>query len=64
MNCFVCGKKKKSFEVWTNKIVIGATYDSEFQDNEIVRSLPEKSVICHNCMKKIHEKVNEKRKTE
>lgn len=53
MNCFVCSKKKKDFEVWTNKTVIGATYDSVFQDHDIIRQLPDKSVICHDCMRKI-----------
>ncbi|KAF6245004.1 hypothetical protein [Nitrosopumilus sp. b2] len=61
MNCFVCAKIKEDFEVWTNKIVIGATYDSVFQDHEIIRQLHDKSVICHDCMKKIIADVDAKR---
>jgi len=57
VNCFVCGKKKEDYQVWTNKIVIGATYDSVFQDHDIIRSLPDKSVICHECIKSIEETV-------
>ncbi len=58
MNCFVCSKKKEDFEVWTNKIVIGATYDSVFQDHDVIRNMPEKSVICHACMRKIIDEVD------
>ena len=58
MNCFVCSKEKKDHEVWTNKIVIGAMYDSVFQDHQIIRSLPNKAVICHLCLKKIIDEVN------
>ena len=61
MDCFVCAKKKENYQVWTNKIVIGATYDSEFQDHDIIRSLPEKSVICHDCIKTIEKEVEKKR---
>lgn len=63
MNCFVCGKKKEEYQVWTNKIVIGATYDSEFQNNDIIRNLSEKSVICHPCIKELERIVDEKRKS-
>ena len=62
MYCFVCAKKKEDFQVWNNKIVIGATYDSEFQNHEIIRHLPEKSVICHDCIKMIKKEVEKKRK--
>jgi hypothetical protein len=62
MNCFVCAKKKEDYEVWTNKIVIGATYDSEFQNNDIIRNLSDKSVICHVCIKTIEKEVEDKRK--
>ena len=62
MNCFVCAKKKEDYEVWTNKIVIGATYDSEFQNNAIIRNLSDKSVICHVCIKTIEKEVEGKRK--
>jgi len=61
VNCFVCGKKKEDYQVWTNKIVISATYGSEFQNNEIVRNLSDKSVICHNCMKAIERQVEMKK---
>ncbi|MDH3312317.1 MAG: hypothetical protein OEM28_04110 [Nitrosopumilus sp.] len=61
MNCFVCGKKKEDYQVWNNKVVIGATYDSEFQNNEIIRNLSDKSVICHNCMKTIEKQVKIKK---
>ena len=53
MNCFVCGTKKEDFQVWTNKIVIGATYDSEFQNNDIIKKLPSDGVICHKCIENI-----------
>ena len=61
MNCFVCGKKKEDYEVWTNKIVIGATYNSDFQNNEIIRNLLDKSVICHVCIKVIEKQVEKER---
>ena len=48
--------------MWSNKIVIGATYDSDFQNDEIIRSMNEKSVICHACVQMILDKVNESRK--
>ena len=62
MNCFVCSKKKEDFEVWNNKMVISATYDSEFQDDEQIRQMTDKSVICHDCIQSIKNKVDEKRK--
>jgi hypothetical protein len=62
MKCFVCSKKKEDYDVWTNKIVIGATYDSEFQDNDIIRNISDKSVICHDCVQTILNKVEENRK--
>ena len=62
MDCFVCSKKKEDFEVWNNKIVIAATYDSEFQNNEQIRKMDGKSVICHDCMQLIKDKVDESRK--
>ncbi len=61
MNCFVCGKKKEDYEVWTNKIVIGATYNSDFQNNEIIRNLLDKSVVCHVCIKVIEKQVEKER---
>jgi len=56
MNCFVCSKRKEDFQVWHNKIVIGATYDSEFQNNEHIRKMDEKAVICHDCVELIKNK--------
>ncbi|MFQ5497660.1 MAG: hypothetical protein ACE5DU_07240 [Nitrosopumilus sp.] len=61
MNCFVCSKKKEDFEVWTNKMVIGATYDSVFQEHDVVKNLQRDSVICHMCMKKIQDEVDSSR---
>ena len=62
MNCFVCGKKKEDYEVWTNKIVIGVKYDSIFQDHDIIRNLSNKSIICHQCIKSIEDEVVQHRK--
>ncbi len=57
MNCFVCGKEKQDFEVWSNKLVIGITYDSEFQNNDVIASMSDKSVICHQCIIEIQKKI-------
>ena len=62
LNCVSCSKIKGDYDVWSNKIVIGATFDSAFQDDEIIRSMNEKSVICHDCVQMILDKVNENRK--
>jgi len=62
MNCIVCSKKKKDFEVWSNKMIIAATYDSELQNHESIRKMTEKSVICHDCMQSIINKVHQNRK--
>lgn len=59
INCFVCGKRKKDHEVWWNKIVIGITYDSEFQNNETIRNMSDKSMMCHGCIKIIERIVEE-----
>ncbi len=59
MNCIACSKKKGDYDVWTNKIIIGATYDSKFQDNNIIRSMSDKSVICHDCVQTVLNKVEE-----
>ena len=56
MNCFVCGKKKQDFEVWSNKLVIGITYDSDFQNNDVISSMSDKSIICHQCIIEIQKK--------
>ena len=61
MNCMVCSKTKTEYDVWTNKIVIGALYDSEFQNHKIVRDMTPQSVICHECMDKIQQEVDEER---
>jgi hypothetical protein len=57
VNCIACSKKKGDYDVWTNKIIIGATYNSKFQDNGIIRSMSDKSVICHNCVQIVLNKV-------
>ncbi len=62
MNCLVCSKKKEDFEVWNNKIVIAATYDSEFQNHEQIRQMTDKSIICHDCIQSIKDQVNKNRK--
>ena len=59
MECLVCGKKKEDFEVWSNKIVIAVTYDSELQNHESIRKMNAGSVICHDCMQSIINQVNE-----
>jgi hypothetical protein len=61
VKCFISGKKKEDHQVWNNKLGIGATYDSEFQNNEVIRNLSEKSVICHNCIKTIEKQVKMKK---
>lgn len=62
MNCLVCSKKKKDFEVWNNKVVIAATYDSEFQNHKQIRKMNEKSIICHDCIQSIKEQVDQNRR--
>ncbi len=62
MNCFVCSKMKEDFEVWSNKIIIAATYDSDLQNHENIRKMNADSVICHDCIQLIINQVNENRK--
>jgi hypothetical protein len=62
LNCISCSKLKGDYDVWSNKIVIGATYDSDFQDDDVIRSMNEKSVICHDCVQMILDKVVASRK--
>ena len=62
INCFMCRKKKEDYEVWWNKITICITYDSEFQNNEIIRNMLDKSMMCHACIEIIEKKVEEKNK--
>ena len=62
MECFICSKIKEDFAVWHNKTVIAATYDSEFQNNEHVRKMSDRSVICHDCIQAIINQVNENQK--
>jgi len=57
MNCFVCGKEKKDFEVWSNKLVISITFDSDFQNNDVISNMSDKSIICHQCIIEIQNKV-------
>jgi hypothetical protein len=59
MNCFVCRKEKKDFEVWSNKLIIGITFDSDFQNNDIISSMSDKSIICHQCIIEIQNKVKD-----
>ena len=59
MNCFVCGKEKKDFEVWSNKLVIGITFNSDFQNNDIISNMSDKSIICHQCIIEIQNKVKD-----
>ena len=59
MNCFVCGKEKQDFEVWSNKLVIGITYDSNFQNNDIISNMHDKDIICHQCIIVIQKKVQD-----
>jgi len=59
VNCFVCGKEKKDFEVWSNKLVIGITFDSNFQNNDIISNMSDKSIICHQCIIEIQNKVKD-----
>jgi len=63
MNCFVCGKKKQDFEVWSNKLVIGITFDSDFQKNDFISNMSEKSIICHQCIIDIQKKVKAESKS-
>ncbi|MBA0907987.1 MAG: hypothetical protein ITD33_06400 [Nitrosarchaeum sp.] len=58
--CFNCGKKKEDYEVWWNKLVIGITFDSEFQNNQTIRSMTDKSMMCHDCIKIIEKSVDKK----
>ncbi len=62
MECLVCSKKKEDFEVCSNKVVIAATYDSEFQNHEQIHQMTDKSIICHDCMQSIKDHVDENRK--
>ena len=62
MKCLVCGKKKEDFEVWHNKIIIAATYDSDLQNHENICKMNIDSVICHDCMQSTINQVNESRK--
>ena len=64
MNCFVCGKKKQDFEVWSNKLVIGITYDSDFQNNDVIFSMSDKSIICHQCIIEIQKKIKSQSNSE
>ena len=59
MNCFVCGKEKKDFEVWSNKLVIGITFDSDFQNNDVISNMSDTSIICHQCIIEIQNKTKD-----
>ncbi len=62
LNCISCSKLKGDYDVWSNKIVIGATFNSDFQDDNIIRSMDEKSVLCHQCVQMILDKITENKK--
>ena len=51
--------EKQDFEVWSNKLVIGITYDSDFQNNDIVSNMSDKDIICHQCIIVIQKKVKD-----
>ncbi len=59
MNCIICGKEKLDFEVWSNKLIICMTYDSDFQNNNIISSMSNESIICHQCIIVIQNKVKD-----
>ena len=59
VNCFVCGKEKQDFEVWSNKLVIGITYDSDFQNNDVISNMSDKDIICHHCIIGIQKNVKD-----
>ncbi len=59
MNCFICGKEKLDFEVWSNKLIICMTYDSDFQNIDIISSMSNESIICHQCIIVIQNKVKD-----
>ena len=59
MNCFICGKEKLDFQVWSNKLIICMTYDSDFQNNDIISSMSDESIICHQCIIVIQNKVKD-----
>ena len=59
VNCFVCGKEKQDFEVWSNKLVIGITHDSNFQNNDIISNMSDKDIICHHCIIGIQKNVKD-----
>ena len=52
VNCFVCRSKKKDYEVWWNKLIIASTFDSQFQEEEIIQNMSESSMLCYTCIKK------------
>ena len=51
--------EKQDFEVWSNKLVIGITYDSDFQNNDIISNMSDKAIICHQCIIVIQKKVKD-----
>ncbi len=53
-------EKKEDYEVWWNKIAISITYDSEFQNNQTIRNMSDKSMMCHVCIRAIQKIVEEK----
>jgi hypothetical protein len=45
--------------VWSNKLVIGITFDSDFQNNDVISNMSDKSIICHQCIIEIENKVKD-----
>jgi len=43
-------------------LVIGITFDSDFQKNDIISRMSEKSIICHECIIDIQKRVKNESK--
>ena len=56
---FAIMTEKQDFEVWSNKLVIGITYDSDFQNNDIISNMSDTAIICHQCIIVIQKKVKD-----
>jgi len=61
-SCVSCSKVKGDYDVWSNKIIIGATFDSAFQDVDVIRGMSDGDVICHTCVQKILDEIEKTRK--
>jgi len=60
--CVSCSKVKKDYDVWSNKIIICATFDSVFQDVDVIRGMSDGDVICHTCVQKILDEIEKSRR--